>query len=82
MGNNCRLYGCLFKSDLRYTDLTRYNFIVPIYQKKKVIVIKLKAVSFNCPNEVREEDIQMWIKEMSTLPSHIKALTVSLDKSK
>ncbi|MDM5291763.1 putative metal-dependent hydrolase [Peribacillus simplex] len=37
---------------------------------------------FDCPNEVQEKDIQMWIKEMTTLPSRLNELIVSLDESK
>ncbi len=37
---------------------------------------------FDCPNEVHEKDIQMWIKEISTLPSRLSVLTVSLDDLK
>jgi len=37
---------------------------------------------FECPNEVQKKDIQMWIKEISTLPSRLNALTVSLDEIK
>ncbi|MBZ5751329.1 YfiT family bacillithiol transferase [Metabacillus rhizolycopersici] len=35
---------------------------------------------FTCPSEVQEKDIQMWINEMTTLPSRLKALTASLDE--
>lgn len=35
---------------------------------------------FTCPSEVQEKDIQMWIKEMTTLPSRLNALTASLDE--
>ncbi|MED4124806.1 putative metal-dependent hydrolase [Halalkalibacterium halodurans] len=35
---------------------------------------------FNCPSEVQEKDIQVWIKEITTLPSRLNALTVSLDE--
>ncbi|PZM66125.1 putative metal-dependent hydrolase [Paenibacillus dendritiformis] len=35
---------------------------------------------FVCPNEVQEKDIQMWVKEMTTLPSRLNMLTVTLDE--
>lgn len=35
---------------------------------------------FDCPNEVQEKDIQMWLQEMNTLPSRVNALTISLDE--
>ncbi|MGN7402424.1 YfiT family bacillithiol transferase [Cytobacillus praedii] len=37
---------------------------------------------FDCPNEEKEKDIQMWIKEISTLPSRLSVLTASLDELK
>lgn len=37
---------------------------------------------FDCPNEVKEKDIQMWIKEISTLPSRLNVLAASLDELK
>jgi len=36
---------------------------------------------FDCPYEVKDKDIIIWIKEMSNLPSQLNKLTVSLDKS-
>jgi hypothetical protein len=35
---------------------------------------------FDCPNEIQEKDIQMWIKEIATLPSRLNRLTLSLDE--
>jgi uncharacterized damage-inducible protein DinB len=35
---------------------------------------------FNSPSEVQEKDIQVWIKEITTLPSRLNALTVLLDE--
>ena len=37
---------------------------------------------FDCPNELQEKDLQLWIKEISTLPSRLSALTVPLDELK
>ena len=37
---------------------------------------------FTCPNEVQEKHIQIWIREISTLPSRLRILTASLDELK
>ena len=37
---------------------------------------------FTSPNEIQEKDIQIWIREISTLPSRLRTLTESLDELK
>ncbi|MDA1478017.1 YfiT family bacillithiol transferase [Bacillus changyiensis] len=36
---------------------------------------------FDCPQEVQETDIQMWVKEIRTLPHRLKRLTESLSEA-
>ncbi|GAA0411703.1 YfiT family bacillithiol transferase [Paenibacillus motobuensis] len=35
---------------------------------------------FSCPIEVQEKDIQLWVKEMTTLPNRLNMLVLSLDE--
>ncbi|WP_458411805.1 DinB family protein [Schinkia sp. CFF1] len=35
---------------------------------------------FNCPDKIQEKNIKMWIKEISTLPTRLNNLTISLDE--
>ncbi|GGJ45467.1 hypothetical protein GCM10007111_04370 [Virgibacillus kapii] len=65
MGSDCRIYGNLRKTDLRYTIFKRYYFIIFIY-KKKTVGDELLSIIVKCNSLPKEEiltDVRpLWLK--------------------